>query len=52
MDDGLKSTGTVKEVIALISNSKQLCHRAGLLLHKVVSNSLKVLDSVPSEDRA
>ncbi|XP_041471855.1 uncharacterized protein LOC121421260 [Lytechinus variegatus] len=51
VDDGLKAVET-EEAIDLISKTKKICGHGGLHVHKVVSNSRKVLDSVPKEDRA
>ncbi|XP_041460999.1 uncharacterized protein LOC121412159 [Lytechinus variegatus] len=52
VDDGLKAVETEEEAIDLISKTKKICGHGGLHVHKVVSNSRKVLDSVPKEDRA
>ena len=52
MDDGLKSMKNPEEAIALITNSQKLCTKAGLRLHKFVSNSKEVIEAIPSEDRA
>ena len=38
VDDGLISVSSVKEAIDLLRNSRDLCARAGLKLHEVVSN--------------
>ena len=52
VDDGLKSVPTAEGAIALIEKSKKLCAQGGLRLHKFVSNSVTVLESIPPEDRA
>ena len=52
VDDGLKSMKNPEEAIALIENSQKLCTKAGLRLHKFVSNSKEVIEAIPSEDRA
>ena len=52
VDDGLISVSSVKEAIDLLQNSRDLCARAGLKLHKVVSNKLEVLECLPESDRA
>ena len=52
VDDGLASVPTVEEAINLIIETKGLCVRGGLHLHKFVSNSRAVLDTVAVEDRA
>ena len=51
VDDGLISVSSVKEAIDLLQNSRDLCARAGLKLHKVVSNKLEVLECLPESDR-
>ena len=43
---------SVKEAIDLLQNSRDLCARAGLKLHKVLSNKLEVLECLPESDRA
>ena len=40
------------EAISLVSNTKQLCAKFGIRLHKLASHSLKVLQSIPTEERA
>ena len=52
VDDGLISVSSVKEAIDLLQNSRDLCARAGLKLHEVVSNKLEVLECLPESDRA
>ena len=52
VDDGLKSVPSPSEAIELITKTKGLCERGGFHLHKVVSNSKEVLQSVPLEERA
>ena len=52
VDDGLKSVPTVEKAVALIKASKGICAKAGLKLHKIMSNSRKVLERVPLEERA
>ena len=52
VDDGLISVSSVKEAIDLLRNSRDLCARAGLKLHEVVSNKLEVLECLPESDRA
>ena len=48
----LISISSVKEAIDLLQNSRDLCARAGLKLHKVLSNKLEVLECLPESDRA
>ncbi|XP_062618078.1 uncharacterized protein LOC134279668 [Saccostrea cucullata] len=52
VDDGLKSVATPEEAISIIERSKELCSRSGLRLHKFLSNSKEVLESIPAEERA
>nr|XP_039271502.1 uncharacterized protein LOC120345955 isoform X3 [Styela clava] len=52
VDDGLQSLETVNEAKLLIKNSTSLCAKAGLKLHKFVSNRREVLESIPECDRA
>jgi len=52
VDDGLKSVRSVKVAKELIKNTKSLCHKGGLRLHKFTSNSREVISSVREEDRA
>ena len=52
VDDGLKSVALVDQAKSLISSTKSLCQKGGFRLHKFVSNSTEVLNSVPPEDRA
>ena len=52
VDDGLILVSSVKEAIDLLQNSRDLCARAGLKLHKVVSNKLEVFKCLPESDRA
>ena len=52
VDDGLKSVSTVTEAIDLVDNTRNMCNKAGLRLHKFVSNSLDVIQHIEPEDRA
>lgn len=52
VDDGLKSEPDVPKAIKLIKNSQGICAKAGLRLHKVVSNRREVLEAISPEDRA
>ena len=52
VDDGLKSEPDVPKAIELIKKSQGICAKAGLRLHKVVSNRREVLEAIPPEDRA
>lgn len=52
VDDGLKSLSTEEEAISMIQKSQKMCAQGGLRLHKFISNSRKVIESIPPEDRA
>ncbi|XP_055958550.1 uncharacterized protein LOC130013685 [Patella vulgata] len=52
VDDGLLSVKTDEEAISLIENTKKLLAKCGLRLHKFLSNSNTVIESVPVVDRA
>ncbi|XP_068684798.1 uncharacterized protein [Montipora foliosa] len=52
VDDGLKSVGTIEEAVNLIKASQGICARAGLKLHKIMSNKREVLKAFPIEERA
>ena len=51
VDDLLKSVGTEDKAIELINNVKGICAKGGFKLTKFVSNSRKVIDTVPEIDR-
>ena len=52
VDDGLKSVPSVIQAINLIKKTKELCAKGGFNLHKFLSNKRKVIESVPTEQRA
>lgn len=52
VDDGLASTPTPKQSIDLISKAQEVLATANLRLHKVVSNSIEVMEAFPTVDRA
>ncbi|XP_070547949.1 uncharacterized protein [Ptychodera flava] len=52
VDDGLKSLPSVSKAINLINDSTAICAKAGLKLHKWISNKREVLDAIPVEARA
>ena len=52
VDDGVISVPSEEEAIDLLQATKQMCQSAGLHLHKVASNSKRVVESVPIQDRA
>ena len=51
IDDGLTSVQDVQTAVSLIDMTRQLCARAGFKVHKIVSNSVEVVKSVPVESR-
>ena len=52
VDDGLKSVDTVEHATTLIQQTKEMCAKGGLRLHKFTSNSKDVIAAIPREDRA
>ena len=52
VDDGLTSRPSDKEVTELIKSTQRMLATTNLRPHKVVSNSLAVMDALPAEDRA
>lgn len=52
IDDCLKSAPTEEEAVALVKNLRDLCMEGGFNLTKWVSNSRKLLSSIPAEHRA
>nr|XP_026695430.1 uncharacterized protein LOC113475455 [Ciona intestinalis] len=51
-DDGEEEFGTTpEEAIDVIHQAKGVCEKAGLQLHKIISNNRKVLKSVSSDER-
>ena len=52
VDDGLKSVATVSEATSLIENTKSICARGGMRLHKFISNSKEVIAKIATDDRA
>ncbi|CAI5694728.1 unnamed protein product [Oreochromis niloticus] len=52
VDNGLISFHSEEEAIRLVKEAKELCSTGGLPLHKFVSNSKQVLNSLPEEDCA
>ncbi|XP_038055409.1 uncharacterized protein LOC119727556 [Patiria miniata] len=52
VDDGLKSLPTVERASLLIKASQNLCGKAGLKLHKIISNKRELLEKFPAEERA
>jgi hypothetical protein len=52
VDDMLKSVPTDEKAIEVVQGTKAMCKKGGFKLTKFVSNSRKVLESVPEEERA
>ena len=52
VDDGLTSVSTEAEGKELVRNTVKLCESKGLHLHKFVSNSVEVVQSIPPEERS
>lgn len=52
VDDGLKSVATVSQATSLIENTKSICARGGMRLHKFISNSKEVIAKIAPDDRA
>ena len=50
--DGLRSVPTAQEAVGLIKSSQKICAKAGLKLHKVMSNNKEVFRALPAEERA
>ena len=51
VDDGLASRPTAKEAIDLVAATQAMLATANLKLHKVVSNSVEVMEAFPAKDR-
>jgi len=52
VDDGLSSVKTEHEAIQLVKDAQVICNSGGIRLHKFVSNSRAVIESVPNSERA
>jgi len=50
VDDMLKSVPTYQDAIELVNNVKAMCHAGGFNLTKFISNSGKVMESIPKDD--
>ena len=51
VDDGLVSTATPQQAVTLVTNAQAMLAKSNLRLHKVVSNSIEVMEAFPPEDR-
>lgn len=52
VDNGLKSVSTASPATKLIQSSQAMCAKAGIWLHKFISNTKEVLEAILPEDRA
>ncbi|XP_048582064.1 uncharacterized protein LOC125561767 [Nematostella vectensis] len=52
VDDGLASLPTAQQAIDLVKKAQATLATANLRLHKVVSNSVEVMEAFPADDRA
>ena len=46
------SCATVEGAIKLVNNSRQLCSRGNIRLHKFVCNNVEVMNTIPQSERA
>ncbi|PFX27728.1 hypothetical protein AWC38_SpisGene7509 [Stylophora pistillata] len=51
VDDGLASTPTPQQAISLVTNTQAMLAKSNLRLHKVISNSVEVMEAFPLEHR-
>ena len=51
VDDGLVSLPIAKQAIALVTATQAMLRTANLRLHKVVSNSIEVMEAFPVENK-
>ena len=51
IDDGIASVDSEEEAVRLINSTREMCARGGFQLHKLLSNRVNVLKSVPPESR-
>ena len=52
VDDFLKSQKTEESAIDLVKNVREMCASGGFKLTKFISNSRRVLETIPIEDHA
>ena len=52
VDDRLTSVDSIDKAKNLITQTREMCAKGNLRVHKFVSNSIKVLESVPCSERA
>lgn len=51
VDDGLKSVPSPSDAVSLIESTKTLCKKGGFHLHKIISNTHIVIETIPPNDR-
>ena len=51
VDDGLASRPTAQQAIDLVTSTQAMLATANLRLHKVMSNTVEVMEAFPTEDR-
>ena len=51
VDDDVPSLPTADEAIELVTKTQRMLSKANLRLHKVISNSVKVMEAFPNEDK-
>ena len=51
VNGGLASPPTAKQAIALVTATQAMLHTANLRLHKIISNSIEVMEAFPVEER-
>ena len=52
VDDGVISVPSTEEAIQLVKDSRDLCQKGNIRLHKFVSNNRTVLENIPISERA
>ena len=52
VDNGLFSVDSTEETIHLLTDTRSICSKAGLKLHKLMANSTEVLRAFPEADSA
>ena len=50
VDDGLRSCSTVDDAQKLIREAREICSKGNIRLHKFISNSPEVMDSIPETE--
>ncbi|XP_067944858.1 uncharacterized protein [Watersipora subatra] len=52
VDDGITSVASETEAVSLIAESREICKKGNMRLHKFSSNSVEVLSSLPESERS